>query len=121
MYSFYGGRPGNSFTIVASFPNVQAMVEQFKQGPNYTEVHYDEHVIINTEDKNNPTNGQIYRRGYDYNNDMGGAELIGTIVGPAGKAPLLTMGDYDTINGMQGTEGLVDDGQGRYLSMKTKG
>lgn len=121
MYSFYGGRPGNSFTIVASFPNVQTMVEQFKKGPGYTEVHYDEHVIINTEDKNNPTNGQIYRRGYDYNNDMGGAELIGTIVGPAGKAPLLTMDDYQTIDSMQGTEGLVDDGEGHYISMKTKG
>ena len=121
MYSFYGGRPGNSFTIVASFPNVQAMIDAFRGGPSYTEVNYDEHVIINTEDKNNPTNGQIYRRGYDYNNDMGGAELIGTIVGPAGKAPLLTMDDYDTIDRMQGTEGLVDDGQGRYLSMKTKG
>lgn len=121
MYSFYGGRPGNSFTIVASFPNVQTMVEQFKQGPAYTEVHYDEHVIINTEDKNNPTNGQIYRRGYDYNNDMGGAELIGTIVGPAGKAPLLTMDDYKTIDNMQGTEGLIDDENGHYISMKTKG
>jgi len=97
MYSFYGGRPGNSFTIVASFPNVQTMVEQFKRGPAYTEVHYDEHVIINTEDKNNPTNGQIYRRGYDYNNDMGGAELIGTIVGPAGKAPMLIMDKYRSI------------------------
>lgn len=121
MYSFYGGRPGNSFTIIASFPTVKTMVDEFKKGPNYTEVHYDEHVIINTEDKNNPTNGQIYRRGYDYSNDMGGAELIGTIVGPAGKAPLLTMDDYDSINAMQGTEGLVDDGEGHYLSMKTKG
>lgn len=121
MYSFYGGRPGNSFTIVASFPNVQTMVTEFKKGPEYTEVHYDEHVIINTEDKNNPTNGQIYRRGYDYNNDMGGAELIGTIVGPAGKAPLLTMDDYKTIDNMQGTEGLIDDENGHYISMKTKG
>ena len=121
MYSFYGGRPGNSFTIVTSFSTVQAMIDAFKGGPNYTNVHYDEYVIINTEDKNNPTNGQIYRRGYDYNNDMGGAELIGTIVGPAGKAPLLTMDQYSTIDEMQGTEGLVDDEDGNYISMKSKG
>ena len=121
MYSFYGGRPGNSFTIVTSFSTVQEMITAFQGGPAYTNVHYDEYVIINTEDKNNPTNGQIYRRGYDYNNDMGGAELIGTIVGPAGKAPLLTMDDYKTIDDMQGTEGLVDDGEGHYISMKSKG
>lgn len=121
MYSFYGGRPGNSFTIVTSFSTVQEMITAFQGGPAYTNVHYDEYVIINTEDKNNPTNGQIYRRGYDYNNDMGGAELIGTIVGPAGKAPLLTMDDYKTIDDMQGTEGLVDDEEGHYISMKSKG
>ena len=121
MYSFYGGRPGNSFTIVTSFSTVQEMITAFQGGPAYTNVHYDEYVIINTEDKNNPTNGQIYRRGYDYNNDMGGAELIGTIVGPAGKAPLLTMDDYKTIDDMQGTEGLVDDKEGHYISMKSKG
>lgn len=121
MYSFYGGRPGNSFTIVTSFSTVQEMITAFQGGPAYTNVHYDEYVIINTEDKNNPTNGQIYRRGYDYNNDMGGAELIGTIVGPAGKAPLLTMDQYSTIDGMQGTEGLVDDEDGHYISMKSKG
>lgn len=121
MYSFYGGRPGNSFTIVTSFSTVQEMITAFQGGPAYTNVHYDEYVIINTEDKNNPTNGQIYRRGYDYNNDMGGAELIGTIVGPAGKAPLLTVDDYKTIDDMQGTEGLVDDGEGHYISMKSKG
>lgn len=122
MYSFYGGRPGNSFTIVASFPNVQTMVEQFKQGPAYTEVHYDEHVIINTEDKNNPTNGQIYRRGYDYNNDMGGAELIGTIVGPAGKAPMLIMDKYQSIQTAvdNADNGISGNAQG-YESMSSSG
>lgn len=122
MYSFYGGRPGNSFTIVASFPNVQTMVEQFKRGPAYTEVHYDEHVIINTEDKNNPTNGQIYRRGYDYNNDMGGAELIGTIVGPAGKAPMLIMDKYQSIQKAvdSADDGISGSAQG-YKSMSSSG
>ena len=45
--------------------------------------------MINTVNKNDPDNGKIYRRGYDFNNDMGGAEFIGTIVGPAGKAPMI--------------------------------
>jgi len=73
------------------------MIKAFQDGPNYTKVHYGEHVLINTENKNNSENGQIYRRGYDFNNDMGGAEYIGTIVGPAGMAPMLSMDDYDTI------------------------
>ena len=122
MYSFYGGRPGNSFTIVASFPNVQTMVTEFKKGPGYTEVHYDEHVIINTEDKNNPTNGQIYRRGYDYNNDMGGAELIGTIVGPAGKAPMLIVDKYQDIQEAveNADNGISGSAQG-YESMSSSG
>jgi hypothetical protein len=45
--------------------------------------------MINTAKKNDPDNGKIYRRGYEFNNSMGGAEFIGTIVGPAGHAPLL--------------------------------
>ena len=122
MYSFYGGRPGNSFTIVASFPNVQAMIDAFSGGPRYTEVNYDEHVIINTEDKNNPTNGQIYRRGYDYNNGMGGAELIGTIVGPAGKAPMLTVDKYQDIQETveNADNGISGSAQG-YKSMSSSG
>lgn len=122
MYSFYGGRPGNSFTIVTSFPTVQEMIDAFRGGPRYTNVHYDEYVIINTEDKNNPTNGQIYRRGYDYNNDMGGAELIGTIVGPAGKAPLLTVDKYQDIwEAVQNADnGISGNAQG-YESMASEG
>jgi len=91
MYSFYGGRPGNSFVIVTTFRSVDEMITQFKQGPNYTAVHYDEYVMINTINKNNPDNGKLYRRGYNFTNDMGGAEYIGTIVGPSGNAPLLKM------------------------------
>ena len=124
MYSFYGGRPGNSFTIVTSFSSVANMVSAFHGGPAYTDVHYDEYVIINTEDKNNPTNGQIYRRGYDYNNGMGGAELIGTIVGPAGKAPLLTVDKYQDIQKAvekaDDNNGISGDAQG-YESMSSSG
>lgn len=91
MYSFYGGRPGNSFIIIKSFETVSDMVAAFKDGPNYTDVHYDEYVIINTIDKNSEDNGKIYRRGYDFQNAEGGAEYIGTIVGPAGGAPEVQM------------------------------
>lgn len=95
--SFYGGRPGNSFVIVTSFESVADMISNFRLGPDYTEVHYDEHVIINTENKNDPDNGKIYRRGYDYGNLQGGAEYIGTIVGPAGKAPELEMTTVEDV------------------------
>lgn len=97
MYSFYGGRPGNSFVIVTTFRSVDEMITQFKQGPNYTAVHYDEYVMINTINKNNPDNGKLYRRGYNFTNDMGGAEYIGTIVGPSGNAPLLKMTTIEQV------------------------
>lgn len=103
MYSFYGGRPGNPFVIVATFGSVHDMEEAFKQGPNYTDVHYGEHVLINTENKNDITNGQIYRRGYDFNNDAGGAEYVGTIVGPAGKAPIVRMTTQAAVEEMYNT------------------
>ena len=79
MSSFYGGRPGQPFTIMATFNSVNAMITQFKKGPNYTAVHYDEHVVIATVDNSDSTNGNVYRRGYNYTNAMGGAELIGNI------------------------------------------
>ena len=127
MYSFYGGRPGNSFTIIASFPTVQAMIDAFSGGPNYTDVHYDEHVIINTEDKNDSTNGQIYRRGYDYSNIMGGAELIGTIVGPAGRSPNLALNSYQSIydeyfQGDTANETVITkDSNNNTITMRAKG
>ena len=101
MYSFYGGRPGNSFVIITTFKSIQDMIDAFKQGPNYTAVHYDEYVMINTSNKNDPDNGKIFRRGYNFNEkkedengnlqDTGGAQFIGTIVGPSGNAPKLVM------------------------------
>lgn len=84
MSSFYGGRPGNSFDIVATFSSVNAMVTQFKKGPNYTAVHYDEHVVIATTNSSDSANGNVYKRGYNYTNNMGGAELVGNILSGAG-------------------------------------
>lgn len=113
--SFYGGRAGFSFVIVKSFPSIAEMVKQFKKGPSYTAVHYDEHVLINTENKNDPDNGKVYRRGYDYGNEMGGAVYIGTIVGPAGRAPMLELGTIEQVKAKQQTEGFAERyGEGSY-------
>lgn len=124
MSGFYGGRDGRSFLIAKNFESVAAMARAF-DNPAYTEVNFDEYVLINTLNKNNPENGQIYRRGYDYTSnrkilsytlqkteteegkveitytseeiDANGAVYIGTIVGPAGAAPTLKFGYYDDI------------------------
>lgn len=96
-YSFYGGRRGASFILSGKFSSYQEMVNNFKQGNLYSTINYDEYVIIDSIDKNN---GEIYRRGYDYNNDKGGAVFVGKISGPIGlpgAAPLLTLETYGTV------------------------
>ena len=108
MYSFYGGRPGNSFVIVTTFRSVADMVEAFSRGSDYTAVRFDEHVMINSSNKNDPDNGKIYRRGYDFNDEMGGAEYIGTVAGPAGDAPQLGMATISEINNMVTQEGFEE-------------
>lgn len=115
MYSFYGGRQGASFIIVRTYSTVAEMTNYFKQGPNYTTVHYDEHVLINTENKNNPENGRIYRRGYDFTNELGGAIYVGTIVGPAGRAPMLELTTMADVDSKQASEGFdIRKGSGSY-------
>lgn len=96
-YSFYGGRRGASFILSEKFSSYQEMVNNFKQGNLYSTVNYDEYVIIDSIDVNN---GEIYRRGYDYNNDAGGAVYVGKISGPIGlpgSAPYVTLEAYDTV------------------------
>ena len=105
MYSFYGGQPGHSFIIITTYRSIADMVAKFKLGNEYTAVHFDQHVMINTVNKNDPDNGKIYRRGYDFNNDMGGAEFVGTIVGPAGKAPMVQMTTITDVRRKQATQG----------------
>ena len=125
MSSFYGGREGRSFVITRNFSSVKEMVEKFQQGPSYNEVHFDEYVLINTVNKANPENGQVFRRGYDYNSERqidtynvktenneteitfaiekipaGGAIYIGTIVGPAGRAPVLRLAKMDDVKAL---------------------
>ena len=106
--SFYGGRPGFSCVIVRSFPSIQEMINNFKLGGDYSEVHYNEYVLINTPDKNDINNGKIYRRGYDYTNELGGAIYIGSIVGPAGKAPQMKMDSIEKIKEKSQTGGNPD-------------
>ena len=115
--SFYGGRQGASFVIQEKFPFIgnekgitieqfeQSMIYWFKKGNGYKTVNYDEYVIIDTKNKNNPNNGTVYRRGYDYNNDMGGALYVGQIVGPSGLAPHVEIRTVEQVEDMQKTEG----------------
>jgi len=69
MNSFYGGRQGASFVIVKNYIDVLTMVTDFSQGNDFTEVKFDEYVLINNPRKNHPDNGKIFRRGYDFNSN----------------------------------------------------
>ena len=119
MNSFYGGKQGNSFIIAKTYTTITEMVESFGKNNSSCPVNFDEYVLINTVNKNNPENGQIFRRGYDYNSERtivsyqptyanpkpykeveieaNGAIYIGTIVGPAGRAPIFNFGQYKDI------------------------
>ena len=123
MNSFYGGKQGNSFIIAKSYTSIAEMVESFGKNKSDCPVNFDEYVLINTINKNNPENGQIFRRGYDYNDDKrtitsfhptknndnpyetkqiaaNGAIYIGTIVGPAGRAPIFHFDHYDKVDNL---------------------
>lgn len=150
MNSFYGGRQGASFVIVKNYIDVLSMVTDFSQGNDFTEVKFDEYVLINNPYKNHPDNGKIFRRGYDYasnrildsvtllcdnegnpypvenvsyqnvkDNDQFlkksipayGAEYIGSIIGPAGNAPLLSVVPY----------GVAQEKSSNFKEKKVKG
>ena len=123
MNSFYGGKQGNSFIISKSYTSIAEMAESFGKNKSDCPVNFDEYVLINTINKNNPENGQIFRRGYDYNDDKrtitsfhptknndnpyetkqiaaNGAVYIGTIVGPAGRAPIFHFDHYDKVDNL---------------------
>lgn len=98
------------------------MIYCFKQGGGYKTVNYDEYVLIDTTNKNDKDNGKIYRRGYEYNNDMGGAVYIGQIVGPAGMAPHVEMTTIEEVNELASDENLsIVDINGEHLYRKTEG
>lgn len=119
MSSYYGGKPGGVFVIVKSFASIKEMAEAFAKGPGYKDVNFDDYVMINTVNRNNPENGQIFRRSLDYKTKAtiknykevdgdkktyeetsiisGGAIYVGTIAGPAGRAPLFNLGQYEEL------------------------
>lgn len=118
--SFYGGRRGASFVIVKRFSTIKEMVAAFQQGGGYKTVNYDEYVLIDTINKNDKDNGKIYRRGYDYNNSMGGAIFEGQIVGPSGPAPHTVMTTIDEVDKITKEDGLVDDDGNTYRRTEGK-
>ena len=118
--SFYGGRRGASFVIATTFKTVNQMVAAFKQGGAYKTVNYDEYVLITTENLNDKENGRLYRRGMDYNNDMGGAIFEGQIVGPSGPAPHTLMTTIAEVDRITTEDGLVDDKGNTYRRTEGK-
>lgn len=95
--SFYGGKQGFSFIISKSFSSINEMVSFFSKGTSYTEVKFNEYAIINAVNKADQDNGKIYRRGYDFSNNLGGAVYIGTMVGSPGSAPLLQLSTVEEV------------------------
>ncbi len=96
-HSFYGGRRGASFVLSGTFKSYQEMVNNFKLGNEYSIINFDEYVIIDSIDANN---GEIYRRGYDYNNEKGGAIYVGKVSGPIGlpgMASRLSLDTYENV------------------------
>lgn len=73
MNSFYGGKQGRTYHIVARYDSVSDMVKAFKNGGAYTEVNYGQYVLIDTVlNRNNRSereNGLLYRRGFNYIQD----------------------------------------------------
>ena len=67
--SFYGGQDARPFIIKKKFDSVEDMVTAFSIGLVYTDVNFEDYVLIETEHKNNPENGMIFRRGYDVNSN----------------------------------------------------
>lgn len=126
MNSFYGGKQGLTYHIVARFDSVAAMVEAFQQGGAYRDVNYGQYVIIDTvlhnHNPNSDENGRLYRRGFDYSaqppeegteeekilNPGGGAIYVGQIRGADGKIPDLSLTTIDGINE------IVNDTTGKY-------
>lgn len=127
--SFYGGRRGASFIIKKSFESISDMTASFAQGNFYRDVGYQDYVLINSPNKNNPDNGKIFRRGINFNDTTNiqyyrynsqndsfiksqtachGAEYIGTIAGPPGPAPTMQIVKY---NSMDSHYGVDNDGE----------
>lgn len=75
-YSFYGGKEGRTYNLVAHYNSIYDMVEAFGGGGSYTDVGYNEYVIISTYSKSNKENGIIYRRGLNFQEPFNPRNLI---------------------------------------------
>ena len=125
MDSLYSGHEGISFDLKAAFASIAAMVTAFKQGADFHDVWFGEYCIIDTPNKNDRDNGKIFKRGYDYQNDMGGAIYLSQIVGPSSGTPYFQLNDIPTTKSYA-TQPLKDyqyrrypydkDENGRYLT-----
>ena len=113
-FSFYGGRQGASFILRKNFSSVAEMVNAFKGGESYEDVAFDEYVIIDSPESGNEDNGKIYRRGYDYTNDMGGAEYLCQIKGAGGASPHFILTTVQDIENKAEQEDVSFTGQGQY-------
>ena len=110
MESFYGGRQGASFIIKKTFkyldiedPAYKAdsrtrvisddeVMSKYVLDPEKKDFWYGEYCIIDSENKNNPNNGKIYRRTISEaidEQDYKCAEYMGQIVGPSSGAAFL--------------------------------
>ena len=79
------------------------MLQCFNKGvATLDEVNYQEYVLIDTvtnlNEYSNPDNGKIYRRGFDINNGIYGAEYIGRITGPQGYNTGIQLDTFSNIN-----------------------
>lgn len=84
------------------------MVSAFKQGASYTGCWYQEYCIIDTPNKNDKDNGKVYCRGYNYQNEDGGAVYVGQIVGPSSGTP------YFQLNTLKEVKNQVKRDYGEY-------
>lgn len=99
MDSFYGGKQGISFVIKDKFKTIDEMETSFSNS-SYTTVWYGEYCIIDTDNKNNPDNGKVFRRTGTHTiqeNDTAHAEYVGQVVGPAGGIPKIELEDLNTL------------------------
>lgn len=81
MYSFYGGKEGRTYNLVAHYDSIYEMVKDFHKGAGSVNAKYNEYVIIDTiinkNEKHNRENGIIYRRGVNYTQDFDPNKILG--------------------------------------------
>ena len=122
MQSFYGGRRGQSFELVRTYPSIVAMSQDFTS-PSCT-VYYGQYVTIDSKDSDR---GKIYKRTGNLGNGLGGAVLVGTLPSEEGIGSSLVIKAYNSIQDGQDlnlntTNGDLVDGsiQEDYLGIRYK-